>query len=183
MRIGIVSDIHDHLHNLQPAIRFLSERTDLLICCGDLCSPFVIDELKKYSGPVHIVFGNNDADLFRITRKSDQRVQVYGEFLELDLDGLRLAVNHFDTIAIPIARSELYDLVCFGHNHRFSMTQYGRTTALNPGAVMGSAFGSGGWEQVPATFSTYDTSQSKAELFEIERDRESQQFIVRARPW
>jgi uncharacterized protein len=171
MRLGVISDIHDHLHNLQPAIRVLSEHTESLICCGDLCSPFVMDELRKYPGQVHIVFGNNDADLFRITRKSDSRVQIYGEFLELDVDGCRVAVNHFDSIAVPIARSGLYDLVCYGHNHRFSLARHGRTIALNPGTLMGSAFGSGGWERVPVTFSVFDTNTKEAALFEVAEDR------------
>ncbi|HYI97386.1 MAG TPA: metallophosphoesterase family protein [Bryobacteraceae bacterium] len=167
MHIGVISDIHDHLHNLQPAIRALSSETELLICCGDLCSPFVIDELKKYPGPVHIVFGNNDADLFRITRKSDARVQVHGEFLELDLNGYRIAVNHFDNIAAPIAKSQLYDLVCFGHNHRYSVTKYGKTTALNPGALMGTAFTPTGWEPVPVTFAILDSQMAQASLYHV----------------
>jgi putative phosphoesterase len=168
MRIGILSDVHDHLHNLQPAIRWLSGKSDLLICCGDLCSPFIMDELKKYSGPAHIVFGNNDADLYRITRKSDSRVQAQGEFLELNLNGFRVAVNHFDNIAAPIARSGLYDLVCFGHNHRFSLAHYGRTIALNPGTLMGWAFGPSGPDRVPPTFAVFDTQAKQPELFQLE---------------
>ena len=168
MRIGVISDVHDHLHHLQPALSFLSGETEVLICCGDLCSPFVMDELHKYAGPVHIVFGNNDADLFRITRKASGRVQVYGEFLEIELGGLRIAANHFDNIALPVAKSQMYDLVCFGHIHRFSLNRYERTTALNPGALMGSAFGPNGWERVPATFAIFDTSNGKAELFRVD---------------
>jgi hypothetical protein len=167
MRLGIISDIHDHLHNLEPAIGFLNEQTDLLICCGDLCSPFVIDQLQKYQGPVHIVFGNNDADLFRITRKSSGRVQVHGELLELDLDGFKVGVNHYDNIAAGLARSGLYDLVCYGHNHRFRLERHGGTIALNPGAIMGAAFGPGGWERISATFSTFDTGDRSATLFRV----------------
>jgi putative phosphoesterase len=167
MKIAIVSDIHDHVHNLRPALAYLSPRTEVLICCGDLCSPFVMDELKKYEGPAHIVFGNNDADLFRITRKSDDRIQVHGEFLELAFGSFKLAANHFDTIALPIAQSGLYDLVCFGHNHRYSLRSYGRTIALNPGTLMATAFGPNGAEPVPATFAIFDTSTRAADVFEV----------------
>jgi putative phosphoesterase len=170
MRIGIISDIHDHLHNLRPAIAYLTGKTDLLICCGDLCSPFVMDELRKYPGPVHIVFGNNDADLFRITRKSDARLQVHGEFLELNLDGFKIAANHFDNIANPIARSGLYQLVCFGHNHRFSLERFDKTVALNPGTLMGTAFGAGGSEPVPVTFATFDTGTGQPALYRLSGD-------------
>jgi putative phosphoesterase len=167
MRLGIISDIHDHLHHLEPAIAFLNDTTELLICCGDLCSPFVIDQLHKYRGPVHIVFGNNDADLFRITRKSNERVQVHGELLELNLDGFRVGVNHYDNIALGLARSGLYDLVCYGHNHRFRQERHGSAVALNPGAIMGAAFGPGGWEQIEPTFATFDTASAVANLFRI----------------
>lgn len=167
MKLGVISDIHDHLHNLRPALSYLAKQTELLICCGDLCSPFVMDELRKYPGPVHIIFGNNDADLFRITRKSDSRLQVHGEFLELDVDGCRVAANHFDNIAAPIADSGRYDLVCFGHNHRFSLGQHGKTVALNPGTLMGTAFGPGGAQKVPVTFATFDTKGGTALLFEV----------------
>jgi uncharacterized protein len=168
MRIGVLSDIHDHLHNLQPALTALAGETEMLICCGDLCSPFVMDELKRYPGPVHVIFGNNDADLFRITRKSDARVQVHGEFLELEISGFRIAANHFDNIAAPIARSGEYDLVCFGHNHRYSLQHFGRTTALNPGAIMGVAFSSLGSERTASTYAVVDTATAAVALFRVE---------------
>lgn len=167
MRLGIISDSHDHLHHLRPAIDFLSSRTEVLLCCGDLCSPFVVDELKKYPGPVHIVFGNNDADLFRITKKCDDRVQAHGEFIVLEFNGFKVAMNHFDNIALPIAASKQYGLVCFGHNHRYSLEHFGETIALNPGAIMGVAFGKSGAEPVPVTFATFDTDSKEARLWRV----------------
>src|SRR3712207_650010 len=144
MRLGIVSDIHDNLWNLGSAIDFLNASSDVLLCCGDLCSPFVVDELRRFDGAVHIVFGNNDADLFRITRKSDSRVQVHGELLEIELDGRRVAMQHYDNIARGLATSGLYDLVCYGHNHRIALSRTRSTTVVNPGPIMGAAFGPAG---------------------------------------
>src|SRR5262245_13283283 len=107
MRLGIVSDIHDNLWNLEPAITHLNSKADVVLCCGDLCSPFVMDVLRRFSGPVHVIFGNNDADLFRITRKSDARIQVYGELFQMELGGRKIGANHFDYIAWPMAQSGL----------------------------------------------------------------------------
>jgi putative phosphoesterase len=152
MRLGIISDIHDNLPNLEAAIAFLNGNADVLLCCGDLCSPFVMDVLGKFAGAVHIVFGNNDADLFRITKKSDERLKVHGEFVTLELDGKTVAANHFDYIARPIAQSGAYDLVCFGHNHRISSETVNGVLTVNPGPVFGIAFGPNGWERVPPTF-------------------------------
>lgn len=167
MKLGIVSDIHDHLWNLQPAIAYLNQHADVLLCCGDLCSPFVMDELRKFHGAVHIIFGNNDADGFRITRKSDSRLQIWGEFLEMELDGRRIGANHFDAIAKPVAASGLYDLVCYGHNHRVKREGFGHTLSINPGAIMGAAFHPGGWEPVASTFAIYDTALADASAYRV----------------
>ena len=167
MRVAVISDIHDNLWNLSAAIEHLSAAADWLICCGDLCSPFVMDLLARFPGRVDIVFGNNDADLFRITRKSSDRVRVHGEFCETELDGKRVAVNHFDYLARPIASSGLYDFVCFGHNHEFRVARVGRTLAINPGPIMGARFPGGRWEDVLPTFVTVDTLAETVEAFGI----------------
>jgi uncharacterized protein len=167
MKIAVVSDIHDNLWNLRAAIE-AARSADVLICCGDLCAPFVMDQLARFPGPVHIVFGNNDADLFRITRKSTDRVRVHGEFFEAELDGRKVAVNHFDNIARPIALSGEYDLVCYGHNHEFRVMQLGKTTVINPGPIMGAKFPGGQWTDVAPTFAVYDTQSGAVEAFEIQ---------------
>jgi putative phosphoesterase len=166
MRVAVISDIHDNLWNLAAAIEHAGGASDALICCGDLCSPFVMDELARYPGPVDIVFGNNDADLFRITRKASDRVRVDGEMLETVLDGKRVGVNHFNYIARPMAESGLYDIVCYGHNHEFSVSRVGKTLALNPGPIMGARF-PGKWVDVLPTFLIVDTGSQDVEAFGI----------------
>lgn len=172
MRLAIISDIHDNLWNLDIAMPSLSG-CDQLICCGDLCSPFVIDELAAgFQRDIHIVFGNNDADLFRITSKTKRypQIHLYGELAELTLAGKRFAVNHFDYIARPLAQSGQYDVVCFGHNHEFEITKYGAALALNPGSILGAKFGSGRREDVAPTFLIFDVEQGEATGFEIGRE-------------
>jgi putative phosphoesterase len=167
MRIAVISDIHDNLWNLAAAIEHVSAAAEVLVCCGDLCSPFVMDLLARFPGQVEIVFGNNDADLFRITRKSSARVRVHGEFFETELDGKKVAVHHFDYVARPIAASGLYDIVCYGHNHNFSVTRVGRTLAINPGPIMGARFPGGKWEDVVPTFAVVDPQAGSVEAFGI----------------
>jgi putative phosphoesterase len=169
MRLAILSDIHDNLWNLQAAIGHCAKAAETLVCCGDLCSPFVMDQLAAFPGPVHIVFGNNDADLFRITRKATGRMQVYGELFEAELGGCKLAMNHFDYIARPLAASGLYDVVCYGHNHEFRVSHAGRTLAINPGPIMGAKFPGGKWVDVAATFVVLETQTMAIEAFEVER--------------
>jgi putative phosphoesterase len=174
MRIAVLSDIHDHLENLAAAIESVKE-AEALICCGDLCSPFVMDGLARFPGQVHIVFGNNDADLYRITRKASERVSVHGEFFETALGGKKIAVNHYDNIARPIAHSGSYDIVCYGHNHDFSVARVGRTLAINPGAIMGARFPGGRWENVVPTFVIVDTETLAVDGFELQGARRTVQ--------
>jgi hypothetical protein len=166
MRIAILSDIHDNLWNLAAAIRAVSD-ADALLCCGDLCSPFVIDELARFPKEVHIVFGNNDADLFRITNKASKKpnVHLHGELFQSEFDGKRFAMNHFDYIAKPLAKSGEYDVVCFGHNHEFELAKAGDCLLINPGPIMGAKFSGGSWQDVEPTLVVYDSTANAAAAF------------------
>lgn len=42
MKIAVVSDIHDHIHNLRAVLGRL-QAARVLLCPGDLCAPFVVD--------------------------------------------------------------------------------------------------------------------------------------------
>jgi uncharacterized protein len=126
MKIVILSDIHDNVWKLEAALKQMQE-AERLICCGDLCSPFIVRLLADGfpQGSLHIVFGNNDADLYRITQNANlypDRVRLHGAFAELTLGGKRFAVNHYPEIAGGLAASGQYDVVCFGHNHRYEVT-------------------------------------------------------------
>ena len=169
MRIAVLSDIHDNLWNLAPAIKAVQE-ADCLLCCGDLCSPFVIDELAKFPKEVHVVFGNNDADLFRITAKASrkQNIHLHGEIFVGAFDGRQIHMNHYDYLARDIAACGKYDVVCFGHNHEFEIARPGPSLLINPGPIMGAKFSSGAWEEVTPTFVVYDTKSNAAERFEID---------------
>jgi putative phosphoesterase len=141
-----------------------------MVCCGDLCSPFVIDELaSRFPRLIHIVFGNNDADLFRITSKLQKysNVRLHGEFCEITFERRSFAVNHFDYIARPIAQSGRYDVVCFGHNHELEITRYGTTLALNPGSILGAKF-SKGRQDTDSTFLIYDTASGEAQSYRVD---------------
>lgn len=169
MKVGILSDIHDNIWKLASALAGLQE-AEVLLCCGDLCSPFIIGLLAEGfpDRPIHIVFGNNDADLFRITNNSRKydHVHLHGEFFQGELGGKRFSMNHFDNIARPIAASGQYDVVCYGHNHIYKIESMGSTLAINPGAIMG--YDPIGKKEIPSTFVIYDTQSGTASGFQIE---------------
>lgn len=163
MKIAIISDIHDHRQKLQQALSRVQE-AEVLICCGDLCSPFIMRDLGSgFRGAIHIVFGNNDGDLFRLTRAADEfeHLHLHGEVAELLLDGKRFAVTHFDTIGRMLAASDAFDVVCYGHNHKYEVGYEGKTLKINPGEIMGELSGS-------STFVIYDTGSGEVTRFEVQ---------------
>ena len=165
MRIAIFSDIHDNVWKLAAALHAI-EAADELICCGDLCSPFIVHQMARgFQGPIHIVFGNNDGDLFRITANTQKydHVQVHGEIMRRELDGKRIACNHYDTIGRSLAASGEFDMVCFGHNHVYEVARIGKTLAINPGPIMGAKFAPDASPvDVASTFVIYDTHSDTA---------------------
>ena len=162
MQIGIVSDSHDNIWNLEAALTLMSV-ADATIHCGDLCSPFILERLARMldSIPIHVVWGNNDGDMRLISQVADeyQHVKIHGAFASLELDGLRVAVNHYPDIARPIASSGEYDVVCYGHDHTAHHSKVGDCTLLNPGELMGM--------NGSATFAWFDTQTHEVRFSEV----------------
>ncbi len=167
MKIAIFSDIHDNIWTLRSALAAVQD-ADVLICCGDLCSPFIIPMLaQNFAGPIHMVIGNNDGDLYRMVKNANRfpGFHIEGELFLADLDGKKFAVNHFDNIALEIVRSEVHDVVCFGHNHRYQIDRFGRTLAINPGTLMG--YSPLDQKDVAPTFVIYDTSTDQTTSYQV----------------
>jgi putative phosphoesterase len=160
MKIAILSDIHDNIWKLETLLAGLD--ADVLIFCGDFCAPFTLSQIaESFAGPVHVVFGNNDGDPLLMTQVAARFAQVtlHGDFAELEVDGRRVAVNHYPAIGTALARGDGYDLVCHGHSHERVMERVGKTLRVNPGEVMGR-FGH-------STYAVYDTRTGQAEIVEV----------------
>lgn len=140
MRIAVMSDSHDNIWKFAKAMPYL-ENADAVLHCGDLIAPFMIMRLIKGTGgkPVHIVWGNNDGDKVLLSQvaASAENIHVHGELAEVELGGLKVAMNHYPKIGRALAESGRYDLVCYGHDHTAHEEWVGETLLLNPGEVMG----------------------------------------------
>jgi len=161
MKIAILSDIHDNIWKLADVLNQLKDAEELIFC-GDFCAPFTLAEIAKgFDGPVHVVFGNNDGDKLLLSRVAAQtdNVTLYGEYALLEIDGKKIAVTHYPELAQSLARSGLYDLVCYGHDHRRNVERVGDTLLVNPGEVMGR-FG-------VSSYAVYDTESGEATLYTL----------------
>ena len=161
MHVGIISDIHDNIWALAEVLARL-RNNDALLCLGDLCAPFTLSAIAEgFSGPVHIVWGNNDGDKLNLTRNADRagNITIHGDLIDLELGGRSIAMTHYPNVAKALAQGGTYDLVCCGHSHRQRIERVGTTLFVNPGEVMGR-FGT-------RSYAVYDTERDEVETGEV----------------
>ena len=115
MRIVALSDTHAprRWRSCPPRVAEHLRTADLILHAGDVCTAAVLDELSAFA-PTRAVLGNNDGP----------DVAAWGapETLELDLDGLSVAMIHDSgpsggRLARLRRRFPGAALVVFGHSH------------------------------------------------------------------
>ncbi len=129
---------------------FRRRQIDLLIHCGDIGSPEIVELLAPW--PADFVFGNVD-DPTEIRPEIARLGKVCHErFGTIELEGLHIAFLHGDDGALlrQAAQSGQWDLLCFGHSHMAEISQRGPTKLVNPGAVYRAARPSVAIVEVPA---------------------------------
>ncbi|MDA0632373.1 metallophosphoesterase family protein [Nonomuraea sp. MCN248] len=129
MKVVVLADTHAprHWRSCPPRVAELLGDADVILHAGDVCVPSVIAELSAYA-PVHVVKGNNDGPDLDAP-----------ETLELDLEGLRVALIHDSGPAkgrMARMRRRFPDagLVVFGHSHIPLDASEGGLRIFNPGS-------------------------------------------------
>ena len=164
MLIGVFSDIHDNLENLDKALAVFHDRqVESLIFCGDFCSPIPSRVVGGgFQGDIHVVFGNGDGDRFAIANVAKTQypnLKLHGEYAELDFDGVKVAVTHYPFYAKALARTGDYQAVFSGHTHEQTEERIGDCLWINPGEVLG-------WKGKP-TCAIYNTETNSAEIISL----------------
>lgn len=139
MKIGLISDSHDHISNIRKAVRVFKNRgVSLVIHAGDFVSP---PSLKPFEGMrIAGIYGNNDGERNRLPKMFQNLDGVLGgDFLSLEEDGNTIAIYHGTVPALLEALVECgkYDLVVTGHTHEVVNERHGETMLLNPGSAHG----------------------------------------------
>lgn len=146
MKIGAISDIHDHTTNLEKAIEVLNkEKVNLVFFCGDLTSISTLNYFQKLSVPLKAVFGNMDGNRLSILkeiRNNKLNIQYPANqesVWKLELDNKKVAIFHGKPkeITDDLVNSNFYDLVFTGHTHNSHLKQVGKTLWVNPGCICG----------------------------------------------
>jgi len=148
MKVGLISDTHDHLLLVDKAVKkLLDEKVELVLHAGDYISPFVIPHFKPLKGKFIGVFGNNDGDHEFLKRRfAEFDLDIRGVFAEVKIEGLRIALLHGGEPGGPPGASELlksliesesFDVIVHGHIHEAKAYKKGKTLIINPGEACG----------------------------------------------
>jgi uncharacterized protein len=141
MKIGVLSDSHDHLPETREGLRLLLEHGAAhLVHCGDV-GDRAIDLLAaaclEHGIRAHLARGNCDRFGGPDARFAPSLPSIdAGVALDFTLDGKRCAALHGHDPR-PLSRtldSADFDFVFVGHTHSRRDERLGRTRLLNPGS-------------------------------------------------
>jgi putative phosphoesterase len=162
--VGLIADTHDRLKMVDKAIKKLNEQeVELVLHAGDYIAPFVIPRFKKLKAKLVGVFGNNDGDHELLKKRfRELDLEIRGDFAELNVDGLKIALlhGHEEELLKALINSEGFDVVVHGHTHKAEVYRKGKTLVVNPGEVCGYLSGK-------STIALLDTDKGEAEIIEL----------------
>jgi len=136
MKIGIISDSHDHHVNTLKAIEVFNEhKVYYVLHAGDIVSPFAAKAFSEVKGAKFIaVFGNCDGEkLFLKKTIEDFGGQIYEHIYTGEIAGKRIFMTHVPSTLDEVAGSGRFDLVIYGHTHKKDIRKVGDTLIINPG--------------------------------------------------
>ena len=142
MLIAVLSDTHNDIVAIRKAIDLFNLRNvDLVLHCGDICSPQSAVHFKNLKCGFKAVYGNNDfyyADL-------DNVISPFGTIkrapFNFQLSGKTFIMTH----SLSSIKLNLNDLentyLLYGHTHQTSLKTSNSLTMLNPGEACGQRYG------------------------------------------
>ena len=134
MRIGVVSDTHDRISNVQRIVEiFNSSEVELVVHTGDITQPATLEIFRRLEMSLVGVFGNNDRDLPALMRAAREvGADLHEGSIARQWHGRRVGVVH-DPAHVNPDRLAGWDLLLHGHTHRHVWENVGDTRIFNPG--------------------------------------------------
>jgi len=137
MRIGVVSDTHNHLPNVARIVELLNAaRVERVVHTGDITQAATLEVLARLDAPLWGVFGNNDQGERASLESAAARLglRLAEPPLELWWAERRIVVVHdpraLEGLAAPA-------LSLHGHTHRRRIERHAGGLVFNPGECAG----------------------------------------------
>ena len=145
MKIGIISDSHDDVDNVNRAIDiFEQNNVKIVIHAGDIISPPIVNEFKKLTDAgvkFFGIFGNNDGEKRGLENAfSFVNGELLGDEGKIEIDSLKFCIYHGQDLRKKdkIINSQKFDVFVYGHSHtKHSELIHNKkrsTLILNPGS-------------------------------------------------
>ena len=140
MILGVVSDTHNHVSNVEKIIDIFNERNvDKVIHTGDITKANTLNRFSRLECPFIGVYGNNDLEetgLGEIAKKNGFEFQLPP--LILTINNKKIAVFHEpNEVEFVIEKDPSIDIVIHGHTHRYRNETMGKVRVFNPGECAG----------------------------------------------
>ena len=145
MKIGVVSDTHNNLKNIEIIINLFNEiKVPIVIHTGDISNANTLEQFSKLNSKLIGVYGNNDRNelgLEEVAQKNKFQFQDPPRKLSL-LDKEIVIFHEPDMIDQFLSENKLIDVVLYGHTHRYENNTRNGVLFFNPGESAGMLKGS-----------------------------------------
>jgi hypothetical protein len=146
MKIGIISDTHDHHANVLKAVEiFKNENVQYILHAGDIVSQYTARAFGEVKNAKFIaVFGNNDGE--KIMLKNI--IEGFGGEIHHDpyhgkIADKKIFLTHRPCLVDEAVASEKYDIIVYGHTHFRDIRTVGKMLIINPGEATDWVCGKG----------------------------------------
>ena len=158
MKIGLISDSHEHMPMIRRAVDLFNRETvGLVLHAGDIISPITAKEFSRLAARMRAVFGNNDGDKLFLRERFAPFATIHEHCWEGEAGGRKLLLMHAPDALAALEASGAYDVIVYGHTHEVVVRRTGKTLVVNPGECCG-------WITGRATVALLDTETMAAKL-------------------
>ncbi len=146
MKIGIISDTHDHKPVIEKALAvFVGSKVDFIIHAGDHVAPTSMEPFQKAAIPMYGVKGNNDGEVYGLKMRyaSMKSAEFHSSPYDFVFNGFKVALMHEPFALDALLESSKFDLIVYGHTHRKDIRRNGQCILINPGECCSWLTGTG----------------------------------------
>jgi putative phosphoesterase len=145
MKIGIISDTHDHQEHVSAAVEIFNQHgVDYVLHAGDITTQFTVEMFAQLqTARLIAVFGNMDAQRYKIKKMiSTVGGEIHDDYYDGVINDKRVYMTHTNFHLDNVIASNNYDLVIYGHTHHQDIRSLNSTLIINPGEATDRVTGS-----------------------------------------
>jgi len=163
MKYLVLADIHENFHNLSLAMQYAFNNGIVNgLVLGDLINPGIMHHLGQSKINFTVVLGNNDGDVYNLSRVAYgyPSITLFDKYCFQNAGNKSIFLVHDSFLALLIAKSQEFNFVFCGHDHKAVKKLFGKSILINPGELSGHMYGK-------STFGVWDSESGNFTLMSI----------------